>query len=164
MTYSFICQFSLRYYWYCYNQKQSSVAVLQKRCSYRFSKIDKKTPKRDSGTDVFLWILWNFSNIFLKEPFGRLLHHKHSFSSLSHHDLSPFPKQCHTYFLPEYFFGLTCGLGTRVSSIFQALSQKPIFNPAEHLWWSFFGKIVNSLKKPLSIFGKNAPLRYSTRL
>ena len=77
-------------------------------------------------------------NIFFKEPFGRLLHHKHSFCLLSHHDLSPFQKQCHTYFLPEYFFGLTCRLGTRVSSIFQALSQKPIFNPVEHLRWSFF--------------------------
>ena len=30
--------------WYCYNQKQSSGGVLQKRCSYEFCKIHKKTP------------------------------------------------------------------------------------------------------------------------
>ena len=30
--------------WYCYNQKQSSGGVLQKRCSYEFCKIYKKTP------------------------------------------------------------------------------------------------------------------------
>ena len=76
-------------------------------------------------------------NIFFKEPFGRLLHHKHTFYLLSHHDLSPFRKQCHTYFLAEYFFGIICRLGTRVSSIFPALSQKYIFNPVEHLQWSF---------------------------
>ena len=77
-------------------------------------------------------------NIFFKEPFGRLLHHKHSFCLLSHHDISPFQKQCHTYFLGDYFFGLIYRLGTRVSSIFQARSQKPIFNPVEHLRWRFF--------------------------
>ena len=95
-------------------------------------------------------------NIFFKETFGRLLHHKHCF--LSYQDLSPFQKQCHTFFLAEYFFGLICRPGTGVSSIFQVLSQKPIFNPVEHLRWSFFAKIVNSLKKPLSIFSKKAPL------
>ena len=97
-------------------------------------------------------------NIFFKEPFGRLLQHKHSFCLLSHHDLSHFQKRFHTYFLAEYFFGLICRLGARVSSIFQALSQKPTFNPVEHLRGSsFFAKIVNSLK-PLSIFTKKAPL------
>ena len=30
--------------WYCHNQKQSSRSVLQKRCSYEFSKTEKKTP------------------------------------------------------------------------------------------------------------------------
>ena len=69
---------------------------------------------------------------FFKEPFGRLLRHKHSFYLLSHYELSRFQKQCYTYFLVEYFLGLICGLGARVSSIFQALSQRPIFNPAEH--------------------------------
>ena len=34
----------------------------------------------------------------------------------SYHNLSPFQKRCHTYFLPEYFFGLICRLGTKVSS------------------------------------------------
>ena len=92
-------------------------------------------------------------NIFFKEPFGRLLQHKHSFCLLPYHDLSLFQKRCQTYFLAEYFFDLLYRLGTRVSSIFQALSQKPIFNPVEHLRCSFFAKIVHSLKL-LSIFAK----------
>ena len=41
--YSFVCQFSLHYYWYCYNQKQSSGGPLQKRCSNKFRKFHKKT-------------------------------------------------------------------------------------------------------------------------
>ena len=77
-------------------------------------------------------------NIFFKERFGRLLHQKQSFCFLSHHYLLPFQKQCHTYFLAEYFFGLICRLGARVSSTFRALSQIPIFNPVKHLQWSFF--------------------------
>ena len=36
IIYSFISQFSCHYYWYCYNQKNSSGGVLQKRCSYKF--------------------------------------------------------------------------------------------------------------------------------
>ena len=99
-----------------------------------------------------------FHNVFFKEPFERLLHHKHSFCLLSCHDLSTFQKQCHTYYLPEYIFGLICRLGTRMNSIFQALSQKSILNPVKHLRWRFFAKIVNSLKKPLNIFSKKAPL------
>ena len=90
--------------------------------------------------------------IFFKEPFGRLLH-KHSFCLLSQHNLVPFQKRCHAYFPAEYFLDLICRLQTRVSSILQNLSQKPIFNPVEYLWWSFFAKIVNSLKL-LSIFAK----------
>ena len=46
---------------------------------------------------------------FFKEPFGRLLLHKH---------LSSFQKWCHTYFPAEYFLDLIWRLGTRVSSIF----------------------------------------------
>ena len=87
-------------------------------------------------------------NIFFKERFGRLLQHKHSLCLLSRLAFLPIQKRCHTYFLAEYFFGLICRLGTRVSSIFQALSQKSIFNPVEHLRLSFFDK--NSLQlKPL---------------
>ena len=96
-------------------------------------------------------------NIFFKERFGRLLQHKHSLCLLSRLAFLPIQKRCHTYFLTEYFFGLICRLGTRVSSILQALSQKSIFNPVEHLRLSFFlAKIVHSLK-PLSIFAKELP-------
>ena len=59
----------------------------------------------------------------------------------------------HIFWL-SVFFGLICRLGTRVSSIFQALSQRPIFNPVEYQRLSFFyAKIVCGLK-PLNIFPK----------
>ena len=72
-----------------------------------------------------------------------------------------FQKRCHIYFPAEYFLGLIYRLVT-VSSIFQTLSQKPIFNSVEHLRWRFFVKIVNSLKL-LSIFAKKLHYRCSTR-
>ena len=96
-------------------------------------------------------------NTFFKEPFGRLLLHKHSFCLLSHRDLLFFQKRCHTYVPAEYFHGLIYRLETRVSSIFQTLSQTPIFNPVKHLYRFFFLKIVNSLK-PLSIFANKSSL------
>ena len=70
-------------------------------------------------------------SIFFKEPLGWLFQHKNSFCLVSHHELSPFQKRCHTYFLAEYFFGLIYRLETRVGSIFHALTQKSIFNPVE---------------------------------
>ena len=54
IIYSFVCQYSLRYYWYYYNQKQWSRAVLQKRCSYKFCKIHKKTRKKRFRNRCFL--------------------------------------------------------------------------------------------------------------
>ena len=145
---------SLCYYWYWYNQKQSSRAVLQKRCSCKFRKIHKKTPKKGIPAEMFSCQFCEISHSsFFKVPFARLLLHKYSFCLLSYHDLLPFQKRYHRYFLPEYFFSLICRLGTKVSSIFQTLSHKPIFNPVEHPGW----KIVNSLKL-LSIFAKKAPL------
>ena len=66
---SFVCQYFLRYYWYCYNKKQSSGAVLQKRCSYKFRKIHKKTPKKRFQQR---WFLVNSAifliTLFLKKP------------------------------------------------------------------------------------------------
>ena len=97
-------------------------------------------------------------NNFFKEPFGRLLLHKHSLCLLSYYDLSPFQKRCHTYFLAEYFFGLICRLGTKVSSICKTLSQKPIFNLFKHLGWSFSCEKVNS-STPIGISAKRAPLQ-----
>ena len=64
-------------------------------------------------------------NTFFKEPFGRLFLHKHLFCLLRHHDLLFFQKWFHTYFPAEYFLGLIYRLGTRVSSIFQTLTQAP---------------------------------------
>ena len=83
-------------------------------------------------------------NTFFKEPFGRLLLHKHSLCLLSYHDLPPSEKRCHTYFQAEYFFGLICRLRTKVSPICKTLSQKPIFNLVKHLGWSFSNEKVNS--------------------
>ena len=85
-------------------------------------------------------------NTFFKEPFGQLLLHKRSFCLLSHHDLPPFQKRCHTYFPAGYFLGLICRLGTKLSSVFQTLSQKPFFNSVEHLRWSFFCENREQLK------------------
>ena len=125
-----------------------------------FAKLTRKHQK-DTPLQMFSCEFCEiFHNIFLKEPFGRLLLHKHSFCLLSQHDASPFQKRCYTYFPAEYFLGLIYRLVTRVSSIFQTLSQKPIFNPVEHLRWSFFVKIVNSLKV-LSIFAKKLHCRSS---
>ena len=97
---------------------------------------------------------------FSKEPFGRLLLHKHSLCLLSYHDLSRFHKQCHTFFLAEYFFGLIFRLGTKVSSICKTLSQKPIFNQVKHLGWNFSCEKVNS-STPLGIFAKRLYCRCS---
>ena len=149
----------LHCYWYCYNQKQSSGAVLQKRCSYKFRKIHKKTPKKRFRHRCFLVNSAKFPiTSFLKNASDGC------FSINTRYVYCPtsIQKRCHTYFLAEYFFGLICRLGTRVSSIFQALSQKSIFNPVEHLRLSFFGK--NSLQlKTVKYFREKAPLWCSTR-
>ena len=63
-------------------------------------------------------------------------------------------------FQTEYFLGIIHTLGTKVSSIFQTLSQTPIFKPVEHLRRNFFSKIVNSLKY---FRKKKPPCRCSTR-
>ena len=59
-------------------------------------------------TDIFLFsceLCEIFYNTFFKEPFGRLLLHKHLFCLLSHHDHLFFQKSWHTYFSVEYFLG-----------------------------------------------------------
>ena len=121
-----------------------------------FAKLTKKHQK--ILAQIFSCEFFKISqNIFFKEAFGRLLHHKDLFCLLSYHDLSPFQKQCHKYFV-QYFFGLTCRLGTSARSIFQALSQKPIFNPAEHLRQSFYHENSKQLKKTLKYFLEKSPI------
>ena len=67
----------------------------------------------------FFWEFWEISyKTFFNEPFERLLLHKHSFCLLSQHGLVPFRKRYHLYFPAEYFLGLICKLGARVSSNF----------------------------------------------
>ena len=99
-------------------------------------------------------------NIFFKEPFGRLLLHKHSLCFFSYHDLSPFQKRCRSFFLAEYFFGFICRLGTKVSSICKTLSHKSVLNLFKHLGWSFPCEKVNS-STPLGIFAKKLHCRCS---
>ena len=109
----------------CCSAKKVMLQVLQN---------SQERTKKEISAQMFSCEFCEISrNIIFKEPFGRLPLHKHSFSLLSHNDLSPFQKQRHICFQAQYFFGLTCRLGTRVSSIFQTLSQKPILNPVEHL-------------------------------
>ena len=100
-------------------------------------------------------------NIFFKEPFGRLLLHKHSLCLFSYHDISPFQNRCGIFFLAQCFLGFICRLGTKVSSICKTLSQKPIFNLVKHLGWSFSCEKVNSLTL-LGIFTKKLHSRCST--
>ena len=70
IIYILVCQYSFSYYWYCYSKNQLSGAVLKKRCSYKFHKIEKKkTPKKRFCHRCFLV---NFAKFliasFLKSP------------------------------------------------------------------------------------------------
>ena len=93
---------------------------------------------------------------FFKEPFRRLLLHKHSLCLMSHHDLLFFQKRFHTYFPAEYFLGLIYRFGTRVSLIFQTLSKTPT-TKSNICDRALFSKIINSLQA-LSVFAKKSSL------
>ena len=93
---------------------------------------------------------------------GRAIFGFDLFCLLSQHEPVPFQKRCHTPFPTEYFLDLICRLGTRMSTIFQTFSWKPIANLVEHLWWSFFARIGRSLKL-LSILAKKLHCRCSAR-
>ena len=163
IIYNLVYQYSLHYYWYCYNQKQSYSSVLQKRCSYKFRKIHKKTLKKRLRHRCFLVNSAKFPiTLFLKNALDGC------FGINTRHVYCPtltfclFKNDIMQNFWLSIFFGLICRLGTRMSSIFQALSQKSIFNPVEHLQLSFFGK--NSLQlKTVKYFRKKAQLWCSTR-
>ena len=126
-----------------------------------FAKLTRKHQK-DIPLQMFSCEFCEIShNIFFKEPFGRLLLHKHSLSLFSYHDLSPFQKRCRLFSLAEYFFCFICRLGTKVSSICKPLSQKPIFKLFRHLGWSFSCEKVNR-STSLGIFAKKVHCRCST--
>ena len=150
--YSFVYQYPLHYYWYCYNQKQSSGAILQKIYSFKFCKIHKEAPKKRFRHRCFLVNSAKFPIAsFLKNASDGFF----IINTRYVHCPTSIQKQCHTYFLAEYFFGLICRLEARVSSILKALSQTSIFNLVEHVRFSFFGAIIVYSLKPLSIFAKN---------
>ena len=94
-----------------------SVLLCKKGFLKNSAKLPIKHQKRDSNTDVFL-------------QYGQISHSLFK-NTVTH----------------EYFFGWTCRLGTRVSSIFKALSQKPISYLVEHLRWSFFCENSQQLQK-----------------
>ena len=133
MIYSFVCQFPLHCYWYCYNHKQSSGCVLRERWPYKFCKFHKKTPalkapfkwscrsteiyfiKREITALMFSCKFCEIShNTFLKEPFGQLLLHLSASAAAASNtcfdyfpatNFSLFQKRCHTHFPAEYFVG-----------------------------------------------------------
>ena len=140
IIYGFVSQLSLHYYWYCYSQKQSSGGALRKRCSNKFRKFHKKTPALKTR---FQWSCRSAEFNFIKEEIQAQMFFVNSGKFL----LKPFlknpsdgcfcinPRSVYfpsttlyllkndvTYFPAEYFLGLICRLGTRVSSIFQTLS------------------------------------------
>ena len=83
----------------------SPVLFCKKGVLAKFAKFTNKLEKRIM-VQIFSSEFSEIShNSFFKTPFGRLLLQKHSLCLLSYHDFSPFQKQCHTYFLAEYFFG-----------------------------------------------------------
>ena len=85
IIYSFVCQYSVHYYSYCCNQKQSSGAVLQKKVFFQISKNSQENNKKEIPGQMFSCEFCEIShNIFFKECFGRLLQHKHSLCLLSH--------------------------------------------------------------------------------
>ena len=136
--YSFVCQFSLHYCWYCYNQKQLSGGVLQNSYSYKFRKIHMKTPALKSP---FKWscrstefkiikkeipahmFSCEFCEIFITSLLkSRLLLHKHSFCLLSHYKLLPFQKRCHNS-PATYFLDLICSLQQEWAQYFKPLGK-----------------------------------------
>ena len=129
---------SLLLSWYCYNQKQSSDGVLQKKVPLEVSQSSQeKICSRVSFLMKFqIYSVYVYqkelaqmfscefckisnSNFFIK-LFWRLLLHIYSFCFLSHHYICPFQKRCH--------LGLICILGTRVSSIIISHHRNKIKN------------------------------------
>ena len=104
-----------------------------------FAKFTRKQQKRIPVLMFFCEFCEISQSTFLKKPLGWLLLHKHSLCLLSYHDLSPYHKRCHTYFLVEHFSaGLICRLGTKMSLIFKMLTMKAIFKQFKHVRCSFF--------------------------
>ena len=95
------------------------------------------------------WFFVNSAKVLIK-PFLKI-----PSDSFFQRNLVPFQKRCHTYLPAEYFLGLICRLGTRVSSIFQTHSQKSLFSTRRAFFMELFPKIVNTLKL-LSIFPKKS--------
>ena len=95
IIYSFVCQYSLHYYRYCYNQKQSSGAVLQKRCSFKFRKIHKRTPEKRFRHIYFLVNSAKFPVTYILKNAS-----DGCFSINSHYSYCPtsIQKGCHTYY------------------------------------------------------------------
>ena len=130
--------FREHWHWACFQSKAIFVSVA---ISTQVASVPLNWSKKEITAQMLSCELCKISHkTFFKEPFGWLLLHKHLFCLLPHHDLLSFQKQCQTYFPAKYFLVLIWRLVTRVSSIFQTLTQKPIFNPLKNLRWRFLQK------------------------
>ena len=122
----------------------------KKRCSFKFPKIHKKTPKKRFWHRCFLVNSAKYPIIYFSKNTSDdcfIINFRYFYCP------TYIQKRCHTCFPIEYFFGLICRLATRVSSIFHAVSQKSIFNQSSICDWVFLAKIVSNLNT-LSIFEK----------
>ena len=114
-----------------YSVQKQSVRCVPYFCEIPKNTFSYRTPPVAASEDLTLskkrlhyrCFLLLSHNTFFIEPFGRLLLHNHLFCLLSHHELSPFQKRCHTYFPAGYFLGLRCRLRKRMSSIFQPVGS-----------------------------------------
>ena len=154
IIYSFVCQFSLRYYWYCYVRWCSAKKV--------FLHISQNFTRKHLRSRLVFNEVADLQSLTLST--GRFRHRCFPVNSakfliapfLKNLSDGCFPINSRSVYFPittfrlfkndvtgcpaEYFLDLICRLGARVCTIFPTLSQKPIFNPVEYLRWSLFCK------------------------
>ena len=127
----------------------------KKRCSYKFRKIHKKTPKKRFRYRCFLVNSAKFPiTSFLKNASDGC------FSINTRYVYCPtsIQKRCHTYYLAEYFFGLICRLGTRVSSIFSLLLARSLYSTQWNICDLVFSGKNSLLLITVKYFREKAPL------
>ena len=162
IIYSFVCQYSLHYYWYCYNQKQSSGAVLQ-NCSYKFHKIHKKTPEKRFRHKCFLvnsakFPIASFSENSLDGCFRINIRYVYC-PTLT---FCLFKDVVTHIFSLNIFSFLFVGWGQEWAQYFKLLARSLYSTQSNICDWVFFAK--NSLQlKTVKYFREKAPLWCSTR-
>ena len=117
IIYSFDCQFFLHYYWYCYNQKQWSGGVLQKRYSYKIYKISHENT---SSENICNEVVDLQSLTLLKKRFPHIYF-------LEFYEIS------HSIFFKEPFEGCFCINNTRYSVYFPTTIFRLFKNGVAHI-------------------------------